>query len=72
MDDSIRTGKDRVPPGQYVTDKWPVLTYGDTPEIEPEEWTFEITGLVAEKRTFSWRDFQALPRVGITADFHCV
>lgn len=72
MDDSIRTGKDRVPPGQYVTDKWPVLTYGDTPGIEPEAWTFEITGLVAAKRTFSWRDFQALPRVGITADFHCV
>lgn len=72
MDDSNRTGKDRVPPGQYVTDKWPVLTYGDPPEIEPEEWAFEITGLVARKRTFSWRDFQALPRVGITADFHCV
>ncbi|HEX6904476.1 MAG TPA: sulfite oxidase-like oxidoreductase [Thermoanaerobaculia bacterium] len=72
MDDSIRTGKDRVPPGQYATDKWPVLTYGDTPEIELEEWTFEITGLVKEKRIFSWRDFQALPRVKVTADFHCV
>jgi DMSO/TMAO reductase YedYZ molybdopterin-dependent catalytic subunit len=72
MDDSIRTGKDRVPPGQYVTDKWPILTYGDTPEIEPEEWTFEITGLVKEKRIFSWRDFQALPRAAVTADFHCV
>ena len=72
MDDSIRAGKDRIPPGQYVTDKWPVLTYGDTPELEPEEWTFEITGLVKEKRIFSWRDFQALPRVGVTADFHCV
>ena len=72
MDDSIRTGSDRVPPGQYVTDKWPVLTYGDTPVIEPEDWTFQIAGLVAEKRVFSWREFQALPRVGITADFHCV
>lgn len=72
MDDSIRTGKDRVPPGQYVTDKWPVLTYGDTPEIEPEEWTFEIAGLVKDKRIFSWREFQSLPRVAVTADFHCV
>jgi DMSO/TMAO reductase YedYZ molybdopterin-dependent catalytic subunit len=72
MDDSIRAGKDRVPPGQYVTDKWPVLTYGDTPEVEPEEWTFGIAGLVKEKRIFSWRDFQSLPRVAITADFHCV
>jgi DMSO/TMAO reductase YedYZ molybdopterin-dependent catalytic subunit len=72
MDDAPHTGPDRVPPGQYVTDKWPVLTYGRTPEITPEKWTLKISGLVAAERTLSWKEFQALPRVRITADFHCV
>jgi DMSO/TMAO reductase YedYZ molybdopterin-dependent catalytic subunit len=72
MDDTPHTGKDRIPPGQYATDKWPVLTYGDTPEVAPGEWTLRLFGRVAAERTLSWGDFQALPRVGITADFHCV
>lgn len=72
MDDRIRTGDDRVPPGQYVTDKWPVLTYGDTPEIEPERWSVLLFGRVAEEVTLTWEQFQALPRVRVTADFHCV
>jgi DMSO/TMAO reductase YedYZ molybdopterin-dependent catalytic subunit len=72
MDDSIRTGEDRVPPGQYVTAKWPVLTYGSTPHIRPEDWSFRIFGLVAAEVTLSWEQFQALPRARITADFHCV
>jgi len=46
MDDSPRTGDARVPPGQYVTQKWPVLTYGETPRIAPEDWTFRVSGLV--------------------------
>ena len=72
MDDSIREGSYRVPPGQYVTNKWPVLTYGRTPSIQPEKWTLRIFGLVADEKTFSWKEFQALPRVRVTADFHCV
>lgn len=72
MDDRIRTGDERVPPGQYVTDKWPVLTYGDTPEIEPERWSVLLFGRVAEEMTLTWEQFQALPRVRVTADFHCV
>ena len=72
MDDSIRSGSDRVPPGQYVTNKWPVLTYGRTPSIQVEKWTLRIFGLVDGEKTFSWKEFQALPRVGVTADFHCV
>ena len=72
MDDSIRTGKDRIPPGQYTTEKWPVLTYGDTPRIEPEDWSLLVFGKVAEEVTLGWEQFQALPRVRITADFHCV
>ena len=72
MDDSIRTGKDRIPPGQYTTSKWPVLTYGETPRIEPESWSIHLFGKVAEETTLTWQQFQALPRVRITADFHCV
>ena len=72
MDDSIRTGDARVPPGQYVTDKWPVLTYGSTPRIRPEDWELRVFGLVAEEAVFPWKRFQALPRVRVTADFHCV
>jgi DMSO/TMAO reductase YedYZ molybdopterin-dependent catalytic subunit len=72
MDDSIRTGKDRIPPGQSTTEKWPVLTYGETPRIEPEDWSLRLFGKVAEEVTLSWKQFQALPRVRITADFHCV
>ncbi len=72
MDDSIRAGRDRVPPGQYVTDKWPVLTYGPTPHVEPGEWRLRLFGLVAEERSWSWDELQALPRARVTADFHCV
>lgn len=72
MDDSIRTGKDRIPPGQYTTSKWPVLTYGETPRIEPERWSIHLFGKVAEETTLTWEQLQALPRVRITADFHCV
>jgi DMSO/TMAO reductase YedYZ molybdopterin-dependent catalytic subunit len=72
MDDSIRTGKDRIPPGQYTTSKWPVLTYGETPRIEPESWSIHLFGKVAGETTLTWEQFQALPRVRIDADFHCV
>lgn len=72
MDDSPRTGKDRVPPGQYVTDKWPVLTYGETPRIRPEDWTLRLFGRVDAEATLSWQQLQALPRAQVTADFHCV
>jgi DMSO/TMAO reductase YedYZ molybdopterin-dependent catalytic subunit len=72
MNDAPHTGKDRIPPGQYVTDKWPVLTYGATPRIDPERWSSRIFGLVAEPVTLTWKQFQALPRVRIAADFHCV
>src|SRR5262249_26901873 len=72
MDDSLRTGDARVPPGQYVTQKWPVLTYGETPEIAPQDWSFRVSGLVSREVVLSWADFQALSRVRVTADFHCV
>ncbi len=72
MDDSIRTGDARVPPGQYVTEKWPVLTYGETPRVAPEDWIFRISGRVAAEVVLPWGELQALPRVEVRADFHCV
>lgn len=72
MEDAPHTGPDRVPPGQYVTDKWPVLTYGRTPDAAAEDWTLRITGLVEEEVELGWRALRALPRARVTADFHCV
>jgi DMSO/TMAO reductase YedYZ molybdopterin-dependent catalytic subunit len=72
MDDSIRTDAERIPPGQYVTEKWPVLTYGPTPQITPSDWSLRIFGAVEAERRLSRDEFQALPRHEVTADFHCV
>ncbi len=62
----------RLPPGQYLTKKWPVLSYEATPKFDPEKWRFKVTGLVEEPFTLSWDEFLSLPRVTLTADFHCV
>jgi len=60
MDDGIHTGSDRVPPGQYTTEKWPVLTYGPVPEVAPEDWELRIFGRVEKEIRIPWADFQAL------------
>ena len=62
----------RVPPGQVVTGKWPVLTYGSTPRFDPRTWTFRCTGLVAQEVQWSWPEFLALPRTEVACDIHCV
>jgi DMSO/TMAO reductase YedYZ molybdopterin-dependent catalytic subunit len=62
----------RLPPGQRLTDKWPVLHYGKTPSINPRTWTFTITGLVDKERTLTCDEFIALPRVEVFSDIHCV
>lgn len=72
MDDSPRRGDDRVPPGQYVTKKWPVLSVGDTPEVDLAGFELRLFGLVEAERTFDWQALQSLPRREVTADFHCV
>ncbi len=61
-----------VPPGQYMTEKFPVLTYGATPKIDLESWKFRVFGLVAKEVVFTWEEFMALPQVAVTRDFHCV
>ena len=62
---------DRVPPGQHLTEGFPVLTYGPTPEIDLESWQFKIWGL-ASPLVLSWSELMALPNQEFTADFHCV
>jgi DMSO/TMAO reductase YedYZ molybdopterin-dependent catalytic subunit len=63
--------RDRVPPGQYLAKGFPVLTYGETPEISTDEWQLKVWGLATAK-TFSWADIMAMPQQQLTADFHCV
>jgi DMSO/TMAO reductase YedYZ molybdopterin-dependent catalytic subunit len=63
---------EKVPPGQFVAKTFPVLTYGDTPQIDLSTWTIRVWGLVEREITLSWQQFCALPQVTMDADFHCV
>jgi DMSO/TMAO reductase YedYZ molybdopterin-dependent catalytic subunit len=62
----------RVPPGQYLTDDFPVLSAGPTPRTPLDQWTFTIDGLVAGQVSWSWEDFNRLPRQAYTVDISCV
>jgi DMSO/TMAO reductase YedYZ molybdopterin-dependent catalytic subunit len=63
---------DRVPPGQYVTPDFPVLSAGPTPHTPLDRWTFAIEGLVREPAGWSWWEFLKLPARTFTVDIHCV
>jgi DMSO/TMAO reductase YedYZ molybdopterin-dependent catalytic subunit len=66
-------GRDpRLPPGQYETKDFPVLSAGPTPHTPLEEWTFSISGDVSEPRTWTWEEFRALPSEEVNCDIHCV
>ncbi len=65
-------GKQLLPPGQYKTEKFPVLTYGSSQSIKKEDWRFRIWGLVEEERDWTWNEFMKLPQSKLKADFHCV
>jgi DMSO/TMAO reductase YedYZ molybdopterin-dependent catalytic subunit len=62
----------RVPPGQTVTGKWPVLTYGPTPRFDPATWSFRCFGLVENDVSWTWPEFLRLPMSAVTCDIHCV
>ncbi len=62
----------RVPPGQYVTDRFPVLHAGVTPMVDLATWDFRVEGLVEEPIVWSYADLQAMPRRQVVADIHCV
>ncbi len=62
----------RLPPGQYATEKWPVLTYGGVPQIDLGTWTFRCYGRVAHEVSWTWQEFLRLPRIEVVSDIHCV
>jgi DMSO/TMAO reductase YedYZ molybdopterin-dependent catalytic subunit len=62
----------RVPPGQYVTTDFPVLSAGPTPHTPLDRWTFTIVGEVDEPRRWTWEEFRALPAEEVTRDIHRV
>jgi len=62
----------RVPPGQYLVKKWPVLSYGPTPRFNPATWDFRLFGLVEQPVRVNYQQFRALPQTQLTTDFHCV
>jgi DMSO/TMAO reductase YedYZ molybdopterin-dependent catalytic subunit len=62
----------RLPPGQSLTLKWPVLHQGSVPHFDPERWDFRIFGLVEAPVKLSWQELGRLPQMDETADFHCV
>jgi DMSO/TMAO reductase YedYZ molybdopterin-dependent catalytic subunit len=67
-----RDGIARIPPGQYETKKYPVLSYGPTPIIELAAWRLRIFGLVETPVELDWAAFSALPTTRVTVDIHCV
>jgi len=62
----------RLPSGQSLTLKWPVLHAGSVPSFNPATWDFKISGLVEQPLRFTWNEFHALPQTETTSDFHCV
>ena len=64
--------KERVPPGQYLTEKWPVLHYGTVPQFNPKTWDFRVFGAVENEIKLNWDEFQKLEQTTVTADMHCV
>jgi len=66
-------GNDRVPPGQFVTEKFPVLHYGSVPTYKDlTTWDFRVFGLVEQALRLSWDDLMRLPQKTQTVDIHCV
>ena len=62
----------RIPPGQELTTKWPVLHYGSVPQVDLATWDFRIAGLVEQPVRFTWDEFMALPQTRRHNDIHCV
>jgi DMSO/TMAO reductase YedYZ molybdopterin-dependent catalytic subunit len=62
----------RLPPGQSITNKFPVLHYGPIPNTDLSAWDFRVFGLVQTERRWDWQAFNELPRTRVTMDIHCV
>jgi DMSO/TMAO reductase YedYZ molybdopterin-dependent catalytic subunit len=64
--------QDRVPPGQKVTTRFPVLHEGTVPPFDPSKWDLTVDGAVKRRLSFTWEEFKSLSSVTIISDFHCV
>jgi DMSO/TMAO reductase YedYZ molybdopterin-dependent catalytic subunit len=62
----------RLPPGQYLTEKWPVLHAGEVPEVDLPSWRLQVTGEVEEPLSLTFDELRALPATEVTTDIHCV
>jgi DMSO/TMAO reductase YedYZ molybdopterin-dependent catalytic subunit len=72
MTSSPTPARPRLPPGQIVTQKWPVLHYGSVPRVDLTRWRFEVRGAVDRPFSLSWSELLALPRRETLCDMHCV
>jgi DMSO/TMAO reductase YedYZ molybdopterin-dependent catalytic subunit len=70
-EDRVR-GEGRLPPGQSLTQKFPVLHYGPVPRFNPDTWDLRVWGEVEEEVRWNWEEFNQLPRVKLVMDIHCV
>jgi len=72
-DDELKArSQGRLPPGQALTNKFPVLHYGPVPHFNPDTWSFRVYGAVESPLELSWEQFRALPSTRMTLDLHCV
>jgi len=67
-----RSGREKLPPGQYLVTDFPVLSAGPTPRVKTGSWEFRITTETGEVHTWDWAAFQALPAEEFQVDLHCV
>ncbi|MFC2122709.1 sulfite oxidase-like oxidoreductase [Bacteroidota bacterium] len=63
---------ERIPPGQRLTERWPVLQFGTVPPMEASSWALTISGLVDKERRLGYEEFMSLPQVTVFSDIHCV
>jgi DMSO/TMAO reductase YedYZ molybdopterin-dependent catalytic subunit len=68
--DTLRSN--RVPPGQHLTEKWPVLHYGSAPRFDTSHWNLNIFGSVETEKSINFKEFLRLPQVKVFSDIHCV
>ena len=71
LEDKVRQ-QGRLPPGQSLTQKFPVLHYGPVPTFNPATWDFRAWGEVEQERRWTWDEFSQLPRTRLQMDIHCV
>ena len=69
---SRRRSAPNLPPGQYLTTDFPVLSAGPTPRVSLDAWEFTITTETGQRQRWSWPEFRALPAETVTVDIHCV